>query len=109
LCSKLLRGLGPGSALNEVEDQDHDGNNQKYVYESAADIGKQAEKPKNCDDDGYPKQHENLLLCFGKECLVEFPPLTQRTKPRGNGESFRVLGPLVSGYWRASLLSWPLR
>jgi hypothetical protein len=42
LGSKWLRGLGSGSALNEVEDQDHDGNNQKYVYEAAADIGEQA-------------------------------------------------------------------
>jgi hypothetical protein len=50
-----------------VEDQDDHGNNEKYVNETAADIGEQAKKPENCDDDGYPKQHENFFLLFVNE------------------------------------------
>jgi hypothetical protein len=52
---------GAGPALNEVEDQDNHGDNQKYVDKAAADIANKAQKPENGDDDGYPKQHEILL------------------------------------------------
>jgi hypothetical protein len=44
-----------------MEDQHNHCNNQKYVNKAAADIGEQAQKPENCDDDGYPKQHGTLL------------------------------------------------
>jgi hypothetical protein len=44
-----------------MEDQDNHRHNQKNVNKAAADIGEQAQKPENCDDDGYPKQHEILL------------------------------------------------
>jgi hypothetical protein len=47
-----------------MEDQDDHGDNQKYVYKPAANIGEQAQKPENCNDDGYPKQHKNLLRAF---------------------------------------------
>jgi hypothetical protein len=76
--------LGAGPAADEVEDQDDHGYNQKQVNQPAADVTEQAEKPENCDNDGYPKQHESLLrladgnanfwrpgrsayLCFGQE------------------------------------------
>jgi hypothetical protein len=44
-----------------MEDQDNHRDDQKYVNKPATDIGEQAQKPENCDDDGYPKQHETLL------------------------------------------------
>jgi hypothetical protein len=47
-----------------MEDQNDHRDNQKYVYQPAADIGEQAQKPENCDDDGYPKQHQTLLRSF---------------------------------------------
>jgi hypothetical protein len=53
-----------GPATEEMEDQDDHGDNQKYVYKPAANISEQAQKPENCNDDGYPKQHENLLRAF---------------------------------------------
>jgi hypothetical protein len=51
-----------------VEDQDDHGNNQKQVNEPAADVADKAEKPENRDNDGYPKQHENLPFVCGWKC-----------------------------------------
>ncbi len=44
------------------------GNNQKQVNEPAADAAEQAEKPKNSENDGYPKQHilSPLFVCGWK-------------------------------------------
>jgi hypothetical protein len=53
--------LGPGPAPDEVEDEDDYCNNQKQVNKGAADVGEQAEKPENTDNDGYPKQHGSFL------------------------------------------------
>jgi hypothetical protein len=47
--------------LDEVNDQDDHGDDQKDMDETAADVGKQAEQPENGDNDGYPKQHKYLL------------------------------------------------
>jgi hypothetical protein len=43
-----------------VENQDDHGDHQKYMDEPATDVADQSEKPENGDNDGYPKQHENL-------------------------------------------------
>lgn len=48
-----------GPATEEMEDQNDHGDNQKYVYKPASYIGEQAQKPENCNDDGYPQQHKN--------------------------------------------------
>ena len=47
-------------AAEEMEDQHNNGDDQKQVNERAADVAEQAEKPEDGNDDGYPKQHENL-------------------------------------------------
>jgi hypothetical protein len=65
--------LHAGPATDEVEDQNDHGNNQKQVNEPAADVDEQAEKPKNSDNDGYPKQHESLL-CLSADGNADSAP-----------------------------------
>jgi hypothetical protein len=44
-----------------MEDQDNYRDNQKYMYQPAANIAEQTQKPEDRDDDGYPQQHGILL------------------------------------------------
>jgi hypothetical protein len=41
------KGLKPSSALNEVNDQDDDGNYKQEVDQAAANVADEAKKPKN--------------------------------------------------------------
>jgi hypothetical protein len=43
--------------LNEVNDQDDDGNYEQQVDQSAANVADEAKKPENDQDDNYSPKH----------------------------------------------------
>jgi hypothetical protein len=45
------------SALNEVYDQDDDGNNEQEMDQAAANVADKAKKPENDQDDDYSPKH----------------------------------------------------
>ena len=52
---------GPGSetssALEQVNDQDNNGNHEQEMNQTAADVADEAKKPKNDEDDYYGPEH----------------------------------------------------
>jgi hypothetical protein len=50
-------GLLTASALNEVNDQDDDGNYEQEVDQAAANVADEAKKPEHHKDDNYSPQH----------------------------------------------------
>jgi hypothetical protein len=49
--------LESSSALNEVNDQDDDGNYEQEVYQAAANVADEAKKPEHDQDDNYSPEH----------------------------------------------------
>jgi hypothetical protein len=45
------------SALNEVNDQDDDGNYEEEMDQAAANVADEAKKPENDQDDNYSPEH----------------------------------------------------
>jgi hypothetical protein len=45
------------SALNEVNDQDDDGNYEQEVDQAAANVADEAKKPEHDQDDNYSPEH----------------------------------------------------
>jgi len=50
-------GLLTSSALNEVDDQDDDGNYEQEVNQAAANVADEAKKPEHDQDDNYSPEH----------------------------------------------------
>jgi hypothetical protein len=50
-------GLQPSSALNEVNNQDDDGDYKQEMDQAAANVAKQAEKPENEQNNNYSPEH----------------------------------------------------
>jgi hypothetical protein len=50
-------GLEASSALDEVNDQDDDGNYEQEVDQTAANMADEAKKPENDQDDNYSPKH----------------------------------------------------
>jgi len=48
---------GTSSALEQVNDQDNNGNHEQKMNETAADVADEAKKPKNDEDDYYGPEH----------------------------------------------------
>jgi hypothetical protein len=51
------KGLEPSSALNEINDQDNDGDYQQEMDQAAANVAKEAKKPEHDQDDNYSPEH----------------------------------------------------
>ncbi len=49
--------LESSSALNEVNDQDDDGNYEQEVDQAAANVADEAKKPEHDQDDNYSPEH----------------------------------------------------
>jgi hypothetical protein len=49
--------LEPSSALNEINDQDDDGNYEQKVDQAAANVADEAKKPQDDQDDNYSPEH----------------------------------------------------
>ncbi len=56
---------GPGSetssALEQVNDQDNNGNHEQEMNQTAADVADEAKKPKNDENDYYGPEHRICL------------------------------------------------
>jgi hypothetical protein len=50
-------GLLTSSALNEVNDQDDDGNYEQEVDQAAANVADEAKKPEHDQDNNYSPEH----------------------------------------------------
>jgi hypothetical protein len=50
--------LEPSSALNEVYDQDDDGNYEQDVDQAPANVTDKAKKPEHDQDDNYSPEHK---------------------------------------------------
>jgi hypothetical protein len=50
--------LESSSALNEINDEDNDGNYEQEVDQAAANVADKAKKPENDQDDNYSPEHE---------------------------------------------------
>ena len=50
--------LESSSALNEVNDQDDDGNYEQEVNQAAANVTDETKKPQHDQDDNYSPEHE---------------------------------------------------
>jgi hypothetical protein len=57
VCSLQAGCLESSSALNEVNDQDDDGNNEQEVDQAAANVADEAKKPEHDQDDNYSPEH----------------------------------------------------
>jgi hypothetical protein len=49
--------LEASSALNQVNDQDDDGNYEQKVNQASANVADEAQKPKNDQDNNYSPEH----------------------------------------------------
>jgi hypothetical protein len=49
--------LEPSPALNQVNDQDDDGNYEKKMDQTAANVTDEAKKPEDDQDDNYSPEH----------------------------------------------------
>jgi hypothetical protein len=49
--------LKSSSALNQVNDQEDDGNYQQEVDQTAANVAEEAKKPEHDQDDNYSPEH----------------------------------------------------
>jgi hypothetical protein len=49
--------LQSSSALNEVNDQDDDGNYEQEMNQAAANVADETKKPENDQDDNYSPEH----------------------------------------------------
>jgi hypothetical protein len=49
--------LESSSALNEVNDQDDDGNHEQEVDQAAANVADEAKKPEHDQDENYSPEH----------------------------------------------------
>jgi hypothetical protein len=50
--------LEPSPALNQVNNQDDDGNYEQEVDQAAANMADEAKKPEHDQDDNYSPEHE---------------------------------------------------
>ena len=62
-------GLESSSALNEIDDQNDDGNYEQEVDQAAANVADEAKKPENDQDYNYSPEHGYFLLV-----KLNFPP-----------------------------------
>jgi hypothetical protein len=51
------RGLETSSALNQVNNQDDDGNYEQEMNQAAANVADEAKKPENDQNDNYSPEH----------------------------------------------------
>jgi hypothetical protein len=51
------RALETSSALNQVNNQDDDGNYEQEMNQAAANVADEAKKPENDQDDNYSPEH----------------------------------------------------
>ena len=49
--------LEPSSALNQVNDQDDDGNYEQEMDQAAANVANETKKPENDQNDNYSPEH----------------------------------------------------
>jgi hypothetical protein len=52
------KGLEPSSALNQVNNQDDDGNYEQEMDQTAANVANETKKPENDQNDNYSPEHE---------------------------------------------------
>jgi hypothetical protein len=50
-------GLQSSSALNQVNDQDDDGNDEQEMDQTTANVAEEAKKPEHDQDDNYSPEH----------------------------------------------------
>jgi hypothetical protein len=51
-------GLESSSALNEINDQDDDGNHEQEMDQTAANVAEEAKKPQHDQNNNYCPKHE---------------------------------------------------
>jgi hypothetical protein len=51
------RGLETSSALNQVNNQDDDGNYEQEMNQAAANVADETKKPENDQNDNYSPEH----------------------------------------------------
>jgi hypothetical protein len=75
--------LEPSSALNQVDDQNDNSNNEQEMDQAAANMTDEAKKPEDDQDDNYSPEHRVFLSVRVKLSYVQ--PRSRKIKSKTGG------------------------